>query len=294
MEFNASELVTEAVWQRPPGEAQAWRAPWWPEKGRVLASYWADGVEIPGNYAAVVAYEVESGGNVILLGGAFDPRVSTNRPRRGEHYDQLIRNVVAYGSGRGQGPNEPPPPVEAVRERVIESAQGPVNVISLLAWRFALDEGKRGMDEKWYATQFDDTGWSLVRTDLDQGWQAQGFAGGDADAFGWYRLRVKVPAEFAGKKLHLVFEAVDEDTHIYVNGKKAFEHSCASTGLAPDAIWVTPFAFEAGGALRPGEENLLAVGVYNRAGMGGVYRPVSLVAADSELGLQTLLEMLRR
>jgi len=294
MEFNASELVTEAVWQRPPGQAEAWRAPWWPEEGQVLASYWADGVEMPSNYAAMVAYEVASGGKVILLGGAFDPRVSTNRPRRGEHYDQLIRNVVAYVSGRDEGTGELPLPVATIRERVIESAQGPVNVISLLAWRFALDKDKRGMDNKWYATEVDDAGWSPVRTDLDQGWQAQGFAGGDTDAFGWYRLRVKVPAEFAGKRLYLVFEAVDEDAHIYVNGKKVFEHSCASTGLAPDAIWVTRFAFEVGAVLRPGDENLFAVGVYNREGMGGVYRPVSLVAADSELNLQTLLELVCR
>ena len=98
MPFNASELVTEAVWQRPPGQAQSWGRPFWPEKGRVLAGYWADGVNIPPNYAAVVEYQTGNGGKAILLGGAFDPRNSTNQPRRGKHYDQLIRNVVDYCS----------------------------------------------------------------------------------------------------------------------------------------------------------------------------------------------------
>jgi hypothetical protein len=101
MEFNAAELVTEAVWQRPPGHAESWRAPQWPQKGRVLASYWADGLDIPRNYAAVVEYKQKGGGKAILLGGAFDPRVSTHRPRRGQHYDRLIRNVVDYCS-RGE------------------------------------------------------------------------------------------------------------------------------------------------------------------------------------------------
>ena len=291
MEFNAAELVTEAVWQRPSRKAGAWRGPEWPDKGRVLAGYWADGAEIPGHYAAVVEYEQAGGGKVILLGGAFDPRISTNRPRRGKHYDQLIRNLVAYCSGKAE---QPAPPAKAMLQRVIESGHGPVNAISLSAWRFALDEGKRGVDEKWYATGFDDAKWSPVRTDLGTGWQAQGLAGGDSDAFGWYRLRIKTPAEFAGKKAYLVFEAVDEDTHVYVNGKKVFEHGCDSTGLKPNAIWVTPFAFELSGSLHPGEEDLLTVAVYNRKGMGGVYRPVHLVAADAELDVRTLLELVRR
>ena len=99
MQFNPAELVTEAVWQRPPGSHEAWRSPSWPENGQVLAGYWADGIEIPADYAAAVAYETEGGGKVLLLGGAFDPRVSTNRPRRGELSDQLVRNAVAWCSG---------------------------------------------------------------------------------------------------------------------------------------------------------------------------------------------------
>ncbi len=51
------------------------------------------------------------------------------------------------------------------------------------------------------------------------------YAGGSTDSFGWYRLRVKTPAAFAGKRLYLVFGAVDEDTHLYINGTKVFEHS---------------------------------------------------------------------
>ena len=116
------------------------------------------------------------------------------------------------------------------------------------------------------------------------------YSGGSTDAFGWYRLRIKTPATFAGKRLYLVFGAVDEDAHIHVNGAKVFEHSCASTGLVPNSIWETPFACEVSEFLRPGEEDLLAVGVYNRAGMGGIYKPVHLVAADADLDLVALQE----
>ena len=46
MQFNPSELVTEAVWRRPPG-SEAWRSPSWPEKGQVLAGYWLTGSRYP-------------------------------------------------------------------------------------------------------------------------------------------------------------------------------------------------------------------------------------------------------
>lgn len=96
MSFDAAELVTEALWRRPPGAAECWRRPWWPEKGRVVAGYWADGLVIPANHATVVEYRLEKGGKALLLGGAFDPRVNNARSRRGESYDHFLRNVVAF------------------------------------------------------------------------------------------------------------------------------------------------------------------------------------------------------
>lgn len=96
MEANAAELVTAAVWQRPPTTRTAWRAPFWPEHGTVLAGYWTDGTEVPPDYATIVEYSPHGHGRGMVVGGAFDPRVSTDRVRRGEHYDQLLRNLVEY------------------------------------------------------------------------------------------------------------------------------------------------------------------------------------------------------
>ncbi len=119
------------------------------------------------------------------------------------------------------------------------------------------------------------------------------YSGGSTDSFGWYRLRRKIPAEFAGKNLYLLFESVDEDTHLYINGTKAFEHSCESTGLVPDDIWETSFTCDVTEFLRPGQEDLLAVGVYNRAGMGGIHKPVYLVAAEADLDLGAVQQRVR-
>jgi hypothetical protein len=98
MEFNAAELVSAAVWHRPRTGRTSWRAPFWPEQGRVLAGYWAAGLELAPDYAVVVEYPPRDRGRGMVVGGAFDPRVSTERVRRGKHYDRLIRNLVEYMS----------------------------------------------------------------------------------------------------------------------------------------------------------------------------------------------------
>ena len=86
-----------------------------------------------------------------------------------------------------------------------------------------------------------------------------------------------MPADFApGQPLALLFGAADEDAEVWLNGQRVGEHTCASTGLAPEQIWTLPFSLDVGTAVRREESNLLAVRVYNRRGMGGVWKPVYL------------------
>ena len=148
-------------------------------------------------------------------------------------------------------------------------------------WRFALDPKDEGVQGQWFASAFADAKWAKVRSDTGTGWEHQGFA--DATGFGWYRQRVTVPANLGKKHLYLYFGAVDEDAYVYVNDKLVCEHSCASTGLAPEQIWEAPFSCAPLPALQVGAANTIAVRVYNRAAMGGVYKPAYLVASDVPL-----------
>ncbi len=232
----------------------------------------------PADLQALVALARGEGGGARDAGGAklFLEMLSKKDP------DVAAKIHALMDAGRAE---------RKTGKRVVESEHGPVHVMSLpAAWRFALDPNKRGMDEAWYGSDFNDAKWAQVRTDLDKGWQPQGFAGGQ-DAFGWYRLRFNTPAEFDRPKLYLVFEAVDEDAHVYINGTKVFEHSCASTGLSPDEIWSAAFVVEVTGRLRPGAEDLIAVGVYNRAYDGGIHKPVHLIATDADLDIRALLKL---
>ena len=160
-------------------------------------------------------------------------------------------------------------------------------------WKFKTDPDNVGLKEKWYASQTDDSAWAEVRSDKDAGWEAQGFPG--YTGYGWYRQLVKVPADIDEQRpFYLCFGAVDEDAEVYINGEKAFEHTTASTGLSPNDIWITPFAFDARKWLKAGQENLIAVRVYNLANMGGIWKPVYFVTSDTEVTPDKITEVVGR
>ena len=170
---------------------------------------------------------------------------------------------------------------------------GKVDVHSLSnEWLFAPDPDNTGLKDRWYDASFDDRKWSAIRSDKGTGWEHQ-YKGDYGAGLGWYRQRWKVPAK-AGrrKRLYLFFGAVDEEAWVYINGKQAFEHTQASTGMNPDVLWKKPFAFEVTKFIRPGAENTIAVRVLNLSGMGGVYRPAHLLATDGPINTAQMKQAL--
>jgi hypothetical protein len=158
-------------------------------------------------------------------------------------------------------------------------------------WRFKTDPDDAGVKASWFAAETADHGWAEVRSDRDNGWESQGFPG--YLGWAWYRQRLQAPADLLkAARLYLLFSAVDEDAEVFINGKKAFTHTCDSTGLAPETIWITPFAFDPRPFLSAGE-NVIAVRVYNRSRMGGIWKPAYLVATDKETDPQMLLAAIR-
>jgi len=154
-------------------------------------------------------------------------------------------------------------------------------------WKFAPDPKEQGEAAGWFKEGFDDGRWAQVRSDRNCGWEAQGFP--NYTGFGWYRQATTVPAYPAGfKHLYLYFGSVDEDAWVYLNGELACEHSCKTTGLPPEVIWRTPFAFDPRPGLKLGATNSIAVKVLNRLSMGGVYQPVYLVGANREFDIGLL------
>jgi beta-galactosidase/beta-glucuronidase len=141
-------------------------------------------------------------------------------------------------------------------------------------WRFAKDEKDDGSKQKWYARDYDDSQWQLLKT-YSASWEEQGL-GWYKQSSAWYRVWIDIPAQHAGEDLRLWFGGVDETTEVYVNGQEVG----AGQGFA------RPFEFPVGHLLQYGRKNLIAVKCQNRQlgelGTGGILRPVMLYAAGSK------------
>ena len=148
-------------------------------------------------------------------------------------------------------------------------------------WKFKHDGGDEGMKANWFDPEVDDEDWSPIRTDLGSGWDTQGFAGGRG--FGWYRAALPADKDDRpGKFNYLYFDAVDEEAWVYVNGRKVFEHTLAATGLLAEEIWTTPFSVPLAGIELTGNDQI-AVRVYSKEAMAGIYKPVHLIRSAQEL-----------
>jgi len=136
--------------------------------------------------------------------------------------------------------------------------------------RVRLDKSNRGVKEKWFAVDFDDSEWPVKPFPCY--WQDAGLAQEGYVGYGWYRVQVEVPPNAApkGTRLMLRFEGVDAAATVYINSRLAGKHK-----YVPGRSWQTPFELDVTDKLKPGR-NLLAVRVYTGGGKGGVYGRVVL------------------
>jgi len=109
----------------------------------------------------------------------------------------------------------------------------------------------------------DDSGWERVSTphtfndtDTFAHWSTPGHKGevGQWGGRTWYRKTFLAPADWAGRKVFIEFEAARQVAEVYLNGTRLGTHK---TGFTPFGFDLTPW-------LRPGAANVLAVMVDNR------------------------------
>jgi sialate O-acetylesterase len=143
-------------------------------------------------------------------------------------------------------------------------------------WRF-----KTGDDMKWKDAVWDDSNWKSVR--VPAYWETQGFK--DYDGFGWYRVRFKITSELLDQDLVLLVGRIDDFDETYLNGQRI-----GRTGLMPvrppsskgstDYSKLRAYTIPAG-TLHSGEENVLAVRVFDDYLHGGIYDgPIGFVTRD--------------
>jgi len=147
-----------------------------------------------------------------------------------------------------------------------------------LEWRLRWDPEEVGQAQGWFDPAIDAADW--LEVSVRSAWEKQPVGeawreehGRDYDGLAWYRVEFDVPEALRGRRVFLLFGAVDEGATVWVNGQLVGEHP-----FIHEADWTTPFAMEFTDAARFGEANTVVVLVEDRTGAGGVWRPVLLVA----------------
>jgi beta-galactosidase/beta-glucuronidase len=143
-------------------------------------------------------------------------------------------------------------------------------------WKF-----RTGDDESWAGPTFDDSKWQLLKVPLL--WDAQGFK--EYDGIAWYRVKFKVPADLAGRRIVLLLGRIDDFDEAYVNGELVGRTGRIRLGLTGkdqrgEHQQQRAYAISAS-LLKPNEENTLAVRVQDVWRHGGIYDgPVGLILRD--------------
>ena len=136
-------------------------------------------------------------------------------------------------------------------------------------WKFRTDPDRVGEDGKWFAVDFDDSGWAEIQ--IEKAWTEQGY---DYIGWSWYRRTIELPAREGQARAELAFEGVDESAWVWVNGQYLGAHDIGPTG------WDKPFRLDASGALKWGQPNQITVRAMNTAMAGGIWRPVHILVLE--------------
>ena len=159
---------------------------------------------------------------------------------------------------------------------VAELKEGKKEVKNLtLDWLFKTDPEQVGDAQRWFNPAYDRGEWRQV--DAGVNWQRfeKGYYG-----TAWYAKTVE-PVELpADRKVYLVFEGVDEDCWIYLDGKKIHERLAKTYGDS----WNVPILFEVTDTFTSAKPHQLVVKVRKVKHQTGIYLPVRVMVDAPERG----------
>lgn len=147
-------------------------------------------------------------------------------------------------------------------------------------WQFRKDPKAVGVEKAWFRTDTDTTGWSqLTPRSAEEGdiWNRY-------DGWGWCRKAIDIPEHWQGRRVHLVFDSVDDMYELHVNGKKAGAYGKMDRS---ESSFLKRTWQDVSSVLRYGESNQITVRVYDWVGSGGLNGDIWFTTgpADPELDL---------
>lgn len=155
----------------------------------------------------------------------------------------------------------------------------PVDQLLEGKWKF-----RKGDNLQWKDVGFDDSRW--VEVNVPAYWETQGFKGYDGP--GWYRFRFKPDVQLVDQRLMLCLGKIDDFDEAYLNGQRIGRTGNISATGEGDGGWSDYQKWRVyaipPSLLHPGEENVIAVRVFDSYMHGGIYEgPIGLVTRKKYL-----------
>ncbi len=141
-------------------------------------------------------------------------------------------------------------------------------------WRFALDPNDVGIAQDWYKPGFDDSAWNII--DAGKCWENQGYP--NIDGIAWYRKTVFIPEEMRAPRIWLNLGCLNDCGIIYCNGEKIGEFGDEKN----ITVKAKPIAVSLTNSIRWGENNLIAIRVFDWGATGGPQRAPCNITTNSD------------
>jgi putative membrane-bound dehydrogenase-like protein len=123
--------------------------------------------------------------------------------------------------------------------------------------------------------------------EVPQSWESSGITSLHShDGFAWYRLYVKVPSHWEGRRLFFSAGQIDDVDEVFFNGEKIGANGSMPPLFREPASFIRrPYLIEPD-MVRAGDWNLVAIRVYDNGGEGGIINgPVQISSGDDALDL---------
>ncbi len=131
-----------------------------------------------------------------------------------------------------------------------------------------VDKGNKGFAKGWASTEFNDKKWESM--DIPRYWETTGL---DIDGSVWFRKKISIPASWKGKELLIEPGILDDFDTTYFNGEQI-----GATGMETPGWWTVKRKYTIPAKLvKAGEENLIAIRIFDEFGNGGFGGPADIM-----------------
>ncbi len=142
-------------------------------------------------------------------------------------------------------------------------------------WQFQV-----GDQDEWKEKELDDSSWDRIM--VPGYWERQGYE--DYNGFAWYRKSILIEESLSEDKLIVLLGKIDDLDQLYINGQLV-----GSVGLTDDSRRIQGNEWQElrgyyipDGVIAYGEENVLAVRVYDGRVDGGIHEgPVGIITQEN-------------